>query len=342
MGRILITPRNEFSAIGTTISMHVMSRAQLESFIYLLNNGYTSGDLGGLFENPLDSIVHVRVYPLDLRLNDWLTANTSGLSSGVAIGKSLVVQAPNYAVTGAFPKPIHVGTIDFFSSNVDNLHFMYYSPLCRIALYLPYYGFVDLDTDTYIGRKIMIQYLPDPLTGECQIFATDFTSGEVLDSWNTTFGASVPLSAVDYHSQMLSKVHAVAGLGGTALQAMSGNVAGAASSLLGTLSGSIQGLQEKRQPIGAIDATSMFMSPPDCYAIVERIKVTYPTDYYHRYGGPLMQEMTLEDVHGFGQVDNIITDWNIPEMQEDEREELLSLLKTGVYFPPAPEEEEEP
>lgn len=333
MGQTLITPRDEFSAIGMTVSQHIMNRAQLSSFIDLLNQGYTTGDLGGLFENPLDSIVSVRVYPLDLRLNDWLTADTSGLAGGVAIGKSLLVRAPNFVVTGAFPKKLHVGTIDFFSTNEANLHFMYYSPLCRISLYLPYYGFVNLDTDTYMGKKIKILYVPDPLTGDCQIYAVDYANEKVYDIWHTTFGASVPISAVDYHSQELAKIHSLIGLGGAAMQVASG---GGASGVLGTLSGAINGLQENRQAIGSVDTIASFMAPPDCYAIVERIKVEYPTGYYHRYGAPLMAQMTLSDVHGYGQVNNIITDWSIPNMLEDERTELVDLLQTGVYFPPAP------
>lgn len=165
--------------------------------------------------NPLDFIISLNIFPC---------SPSVGSSTYVTLGKwycdmgGLGADVVGYPLTSQF-KTINFGTIDVFE-NWGN--FLDYSNT-KIELYLPFIGFVDIDTAEVMDGTISVDYTIDFLTGMCVANVNCNKSVESPDGYIYTQSSqhsfqgncamSVPLSSMQYGQMIGSIINAgVAGL----------------------------------------------------------------------------------------------------------------------------------
>lgn len=142
-----------------------------------------------LFADPMDAILGLNVVPVDIPSTTSREVKVGGISTGVTmdVADSQYVNVP-------------CGTIqiqEYWGSALD------YSPYTKIQLFLPYIGFVQLDTDDVMGRQISIMYRVDILTGSClaQIHVYGGTRSQVsaiMYSFAGHCAQNVPVTGVNF------------------------------------------------------------------------------------------------------------------------------------------------
>lgn len=227
--------------------------------------------LGGLITNlainPLDFIISLNIFPCNpdvgasknVTLGKWVCTD-----SGVDSLGGNVVASP---LSNQF-KVIHFGTIDVYE-NWGN--FLDYSN-SRIELYLPFIGFVDVDTAEVMDGTISVDYTIDFLTGMCVANVNCNKTVESPDgyaypqssqhAYQGNCAISVPLSQMQYGQMIGSLINA--GVAG-----MRGGIAGAGMSMVGDfISGN---LSPNGSTKGSISANAGF-----CSVLYPYIRITRP------------------------------------------------------------------
>lgn len=227
--------------------------------------------LGGLITNlainPLDFIVSLNIFPCNpdvgtsrnVTLGKWICTD-----SGVDSLGGNVVASP---LSKQF-KTISFGTLSVFE-NWGN--FLDYTN-SRIELYLPFIGFVDVDTAEVMDGTIAVDYTIDFLTGMCVANVNCNKAVETPDGYSYTQSSqhayqgncaiSVPLSQMQYGQMIGSLINA--GVAG-----MRGGIAGAGISMVGDfISGN---LSPNGSTKGSISANAGF-----CSVLYPYIRITRP------------------------------------------------------------------
>lgn len=188
--------------------------AELKSLAnYMWANLLSWETIRKLFADPMDAILGLNIVPV---------AVPDGVSreikvGGVGTGVTMTVAASQYVTVNCGSVTIS----EYWGSALD------YSPYTKVQLFLPYIGFVQIDTDDIMGRTITIQYKVDILTGACiaqikSVGGTHSNLGAVLYTFAGHCAQNIPVTGVNF-SQLIS---AVIGVATTAITA--GIAAGAA------------------------------------------------------------------------------------------------------------------
>ena len=256
------------SIIGAgLITPYKISKTNLGNLSTCLYGTTLGGLLTNLAINPLDFIVSLNIFPCEpdvgtfthVVLGKWVCTD-SGLDS---LGGN--VEA--YPLSTQF-KVISFGSIDVFE-NWGN--FLDYSNT-RIELYLPFIGFVDIDTAEVMNGSITVDYTIDFLTGMCVANVNCNKTVETPDGYTYTQSSqhayqgncaiSVPLSEMQYGQMIGSLINA-------GVQGMRGGIAGAGISLMGDfISGN---LSPNGSTKGSISANAGF-----CSVLYPYIRITRP------------------------------------------------------------------
>lgn len=256
------------SIIGAgLITPYKISKTNLGNLSTCLYGNTLGGLITNLAINPLDFIVSLNIFPCEpdvgtfthVVLGKWVCTD-SGLDS---LGGN--VEA--YPLSAQF-KVISFGSIDVFE-NWGN--FLDYSNT-RIELYLPFIGFVDIDTAEVMNGSITVDYTIDFLTGMCVANVNCNKTVETPDGYTYTQSSqhayqgncaiSVPLSEMQYGQMIGSLINA-------GVQGMRGGIAGAGISLMGDfVSGN---LSPNGSTKGSISANAGF-----CSVLYPYIRITRP------------------------------------------------------------------
>lgn len=210
-----------------------------------------------------------------------------------------------------------VNTTEYFGDARD-----YVSPYTNVECYLPFIGIVKLKTEDIIGSNINIIYTLDVLTGAilCKIFVTKNGAKQQLYTFNGNASVQIPLTGSD-RTRLLSGAitGAVAGItAGGLIGAVAGGVAG----------GLMGGTSIERS--GNFSANSGALGIKKPYLIISR-KTPYDADNYNDYYGyPTNKTVVLNNCKGFTRVKDIHV--NIPNATNEEKNEIETLLKTGIII----------
>ena len=150
-----------------------------------------------LGENPMDSIVSLRFYPLDL------TNYTSTSTHNIFFGRYDTL-LPNRYLTSTNIINLDLGT--FYFNDVGMFKdFRDYEPYSRYMLYIPFCGIVELTAIECIGTTIQIKMIIDLVTGACT--AVIFTNNVPYRYIDGMIGIEVPVTGrnmAQYGQQILN------------------------------------------------------------------------------------------------------------------------------------------
>lgn len=159
-----------------------------------------------LIENPMDAIISLCLVPVA----------PPSFSVGTAEAVSVMyipTPAAMWPVVNQFAR-VDCGTLDLeetYGSALD------YNPYTKVSCFLPYIGFVDLDTDEVMGKTLNVVYRIDVVTGVC--VAMIKVNGEVMYQFSGHCAIQMPLSSADFSTVISSLLQAGKLVAGAALTA---------------------------------------------------------------------------------------------------------------------------
>lgn len=202
----------------------------------------------------------------------------------------------------------------------------------QVSVYLPFIGFMDLDSRDVIGCKITLEYYMDVITGTCVATLSPKVgdNAECAYQFTGNCGVQLPITAAD-RSRLLSgllsgatsgaKLGAAGGPGG----AVAGAVLGGA---IGAVSGAFGGVQKSNGFSANAGALTKYKTP---YILIHRSIPADPILYDQYYGNPASVTATLRNLHGFTRVRECYVD--VPRATDAEKAMIEAQLKQGVILP---------
>jgi len=307
---------------------------------YLMSTTFIK-DIKLLFTNPSDYIVSARIYPirLNILLQQYLYEDT------IHIGNISATDLTNYKYSRE-NNLVQCGIIASYKFEEYFKSFLDYEPFTKIQVYLPYYDFVDIDVNMYMGKQLDIGLNVDLSTGlGLYYFMVD---DNVVETYNAKFGIEIPLSNSNANeiarNMLLTGLNVTKQIVGVSadysyksgLKSTSKNIGVYETATMGQLGiGStidfINTNQKKflksSQPSGFLD----FTKPQSCYLIISRPNIQRPSNYNHTIGRPSGKTSYLYDLKGFTIVDEIHLD-GFNNATQSELNEIETLLKSGVIL----------
>lgn len=252
-----------------------------------------------LTSSPIENIISVKMYAFELSASEDKT---------IVIG-NVDTQVPGKELSDTYNYRHSCGSVvcaPKYNSFLD------YAPYTSVLLYLPYYGFTELDTNIVMGRNIEVSYVIDPATGNANIEI--YASGNVVQIFSCQCGVDIPITASNRAQIEASLVSGI----------LRNGFQGAGDVVMGIP-------QVHYNTTGTLSSSASTYSYTAPYLLIKRPVYNQVAGYGHNNGYLCRQEKQLSSLKGYTEVDPSIDLSNIPATLE-ELEELRQILSTGFYI----------
>ena len=287
--------------------------------IYAINKIIGAGDsifnVLRAYTNANEYLVTLIVYPFDVRSCFNASRNTTTVTIGgqlpVDVG-STQFDSSAYILKG-YIGIYKIGTDLTFTRKYNDARD--FEPYTRIKLFLPYYGYVDLDTSEVYNMTLEIFYDIDFYSGGLHVTLWDKTSNKIYKQYDGKIGYSIPLSQTNSSERARATLNtAVSGIASAlalGIGVASGGVGGATAlasgvGLLGSSLTNLSNASTKHSSVTGYGENGIgLMSPSYAYIVYERVKTPKDFDmdkYAHLHGKPLMNTRTLSTLKGYTRV----------------------------------------
>lgn len=316
-----IPPLPSLSAVDTgLITMYGATLAQLQSLgAYLWASWWDiETNFKKLFSDPMNCLIGLSIVPVRPTMGGAQNVKFGNITTNVALNKLSSQWAE-----------VDCGTVsikEYVGSFLD------YSPYVNISIYLPYIGYRELSPDDVMNDSIHVVYHIDCLTGGCCAFVECGHKG-LLYTFNGSCIANVPITAINYSGAIQNAVSAVGSLAMTGVGIATGAAPVAAMGVASGLSNAANTALNSKPTIqrsGNMGGAAGLMSYQKPLLVITRPRMSVPDKLNKFVGLTTNVTMPLSSCVGFTQVELIHLD-GVP-CTDDERSELLSLLKQGVIF----------
>ena len=193
-------------------------------------------------------------------------------------------------------------------------------------LWLPFVGFVPIDSEYWNGGTLHVVYRFNIVDGSFQakVLATSSKS-KLTESIIGQYGG---VACVHYPITGLQYSNVVAGLVNGSISAVASGASGDYAKTATNLANMAM-LRPDNPMSNGYNASSSFLSHRTPYLVIKRPTPQFSMQYPKEIGLPLNVTLKLSSVSGFTVIDNPIL--NI-DCSDDEYNEIVSLLKSGVIF----------
>lgn len=301
------------------IELYAPTITQLKNLAnYMWSNNFDLDLFKKLFADPMDCILGLSIVPVNVQGSTG-NVTVGNIPTGVSMNKA----SSQYAA-------VDCGTVTVN----EKLHsYLDYAPYRKASIFLPYIGTKELDIDILNGSSIGVVYHVDVLTGGLVAYIT--VNGNVIAHYNGQCAVNVPISGRDFSNTFHTICTLVAGAAGTAASGgltapvSAASVAGLVSAGASTAN-NVMNAKPTIQIGGSIGSSTGLLAIQKPYLIIERPNLCRPANQNMYTGYPSYVTTKLGSIIGFTQVQDIYL--NNFTMTDSERNELLSLLRTGVIL----------
>ena len=271
-----------------------------------------------LFADPMNCLIGLSIVPVTPSMGGAANVKFGNITTNIALNK----------LTSQWAE-VDCGSVsikEYIGSFLD------YSPYVNISIYLPYIGYRELSPDDVMNDTIHVVYHIDVLTGGCCAFIETGKKG-LLYSFNGSCIADVPITAINYSGAIQNAVSAVGSMAMTGVGIATGAApvaAMGAASMLTSAANTAVNSKPTVQRSGNMGGSAGLMSYQKPMLVITRPRMSVP-DKLNKFAGLTTNvTMNLSQCKGFTQVEFIHLA-NVP-CTDNERDELLTLLRQGVIF----------
>lgn len=319
-----------------------------------------------LTNNPLDCVIGLKYFPVPADMigtgSDTpvklgaLTLHQAG-SSSVEIQCKMAQNSYIHDCGSVYCAPQYQAYSGISDSWIDQY--------VGFELYLPFCGSVKLDTATYIGKWVNVQYHIDYITGACTAYigipsAVNRSVSEFMEIRSGNCAIDVPISGIQQATLEANMFNATQQLKGAALKGVSsvvgnlistagkaaakdiGGAVSAGFSTVGSIAGSVNEIQSAKfelqhtqlpaRMIGSASALSGaegYLSP--MLIVTEPRLIEVPDNYGHTVGFACMRYGKLKDISsGYTEINSI--DLDGIACTAEEKSIIRSVLAGGIYL----------
>lgn len=304
---------------------------------YMLSTAFID-NVKKLYANPMDYILGLKILPFKPGISGVVEVTVGGVGTNVYMSK--VSSRWKNIDCGS------VNVIERFGGYMD------YAPYTKVAIFLPFIGVKELNTDEVTGTKdnigkVSVKYKVDVVTGEC-IAEVKCKNKKGLNAvcyaFNGNCATDIPITQRDTSKILSGFVGGVSAAAVTGISAMSGNVAG-------MVGGSIAGLTSIMQSkptyahSGNFSGSSGFLGRYKPFLIIESPIQSLSSNFVAQRGYPSNVGKTIGDFNGFTSFNSVrlhdIYSFTLDNhgnktissaATQDEIAEIKEILKEGVYL----------
>lgn len=289
-----------------------LTREQLQSLGNFLWGDSFLDNIKLINNSPIENVVSVKAIPCDF-LTD--------ASKNIVLGNVETTVQGNPVTNNYIKKTI--GTVKV--ANQEN-NFIDYEN-CDILLYLPLIGTItDLNPREVMGYTITLKYCYDAITGDviAEIFNNRAGKENIIGVYRGNCGVDIPLT-----SSNRAQVEA-----GYISDTISGVASIVSKNPLGVVNAGMSALTRMHtsHSTGSVSGATAQGLPNKAYlTIITSLPQKVTNVFRHTYGRVCCNNHKLGDLNGYTMCDEKI-DLSSIACTETEKEELRSLLATGVYL----------
>lgn len=282
-----------------------------------------------LFANPADVITGINLFNLDIVNHD--TSRILAKNETNILG--VTTEIPTHIMLDGYNNIVDGGqiTLKSYYGNYADFTSMTYQ------MYIPFVGFVTLRASDVVNRNLHLYYAVDFSSGAAVAFVN--SDNKLIYTAACTVAGKIPLSISDRNSQTINNTLSAIGSVGSLISGVaSGNIAGGVGGLFSGLGG-LQ-LQTNYANRGNLSSVNIYKLLP---AFIERTRydLFLPSGeqsylgaaYQTAAGAPTTEFTTLANaVDTNGYVECEFVKLNSSTATEEEQEQIIALLKSGVYL----------
>ena len=261
-----------------------------------------------LYDSPMQNIIDLSIMPIDYSVYE---------PGAVKIG-NVITDASGDLIDKQFYE-IDLGSLDcseIWGSALD------YAPYTRALLYLPFIGYVPIDTNKIMGTTISIKYHVDIVTGDCVAFVQ--SDEQLVLMRNGNMKTHIELSS----SNNIERYKAFAQLVGATVTSSVSPISSAEVALSSALTVAMG--KPIYETAGNFSSTSGLMSPRYAFIVYSRPNQCLPKKYKSFNGYPSFITSKLVDLSGFTSVNQVHLEGI--NATDEELTEIEDLLKKGVIL----------
>lgn len=237
----------------------------------------------------------------------------------------------------------------------ESTHFTDYNdlpPYAMYEIYIPYYGWRELDLGKLINHRILVYYFVDLTNNKTTVYLYDYTSGTILFSASCVLGIELGLSTTNAKEVSdksdANRLSLTLGLVGSALAIGGAMFTGGASLMGGLAVGG--GILNASKQVGSyvmsektnyergqtqFGSSGSAVASPQKVLIRKRKEIlnyTLTTDFLSKEGGVCNQLLDLSSVTGYTEIGDIHFEAKGYDIYNDEINEIVTLLKEGIIM----------
>ena len=317
-------PNVTLTSYGVFNKSYVCSKMNLQALSdYLWNGDPTTWDtiiedLKLVGDNRMNSIINVIMFPFPIPNDDGVHPirigrhNTNTSAAYLDTTQNIV-----FNMGTCYCQPKHGNFLD-------------YEPHTKLWLYIPFIGVFSVPTQQFMNKLISIKLAVDVLTGAG--LAVIYAAGIPVLYKNCKIGMQIPVTGADSGYIIRNYIETIKSGISTAGNIASGNIGGTVSGLFNMGTSALAAHGAPIQSEGSASPQCGMLMPNKCYFIIEypRTKISDVPDYGHMIGYACRKSGQIGTFAGFSRFENVTL--NISHCTQTERDEILMLLRNGVYL----------
>ena len=285
-------------------------------------------DIKRLWNDPAEYLINISLYPFNGELHD-----VDGVAeSKITIG-NVTSEIAAKSMLDNYSAKFYGGTLavtNYYNSYLD------YAPYTSAEMYIPYIGYKPININDVMGHTLELLYFVDWDTNV--LTATLMIDNRPLTMYSGSFGVKLAISGNNANQVAETIVRGASGIisnaGMSIANVATGNIPGAIGYGMKALGGGMDtalDVQISPRQFGTPTPATGLYNTQVPHLIIHRPIMAEPTDYKTLHGYSASYSAPVSAFDGYLQCTSVklIGDTS---MTETEQNEIISLLKGGIYI----------
>lgn len=285
-------------------------------------------DIRRLWNDPAEYLINLSLYPFDGYMHDVNNVTASQISIA-----NLTSEITAYQMGDGYSARFNGGSFkltEYYGSYLD------YAPYTSAEIYIPYIGYKPLNINDVMGKTIDLIYVVDWDTN--MLTATLLVDDRPLTMYSGAFGVKLAISGTNANQVAETIARGASGIisnaGMSVANIATGNIPGAIGYGMKALGGAMDtalDVQISPRQFGTPTPLTGLYNTQVPHVIIHRPIAAEPIDFKAQNGYSASYSAPVSSFEGYLQCNSVKLSGG-STMSETEQNEIISLLKGGIYI----------